>query len=191
MKIVPTFATQNKTEGLFAIHFDNEENDELEKCVENWFDTAYLYNFFNDNINDLNSGYYGKPVSIPQAIKFTRQEAEILFQALEDLALQGADNNFKNLSAIFQPLRNEEYGTVDLQKVKAKTNIEKKWLRIYAIKISPNTFIITGGAIKLVRAMQDNYQLLQEKQKLDHIKEFLQEEGIFDQEDFEVYILKL
>ncbi len=191
MKIVPTFATQNAKEGLFAICFDDEEEDELEKCLENWFDTAYLYNFFNDNINSLNSGYYEKPISIQDAIKFTRQEAEILFQTLEDLAIEGANNNFKNLSVAFYPLRNGEYSTINLQQVKTKTNVEKRWLRIYAIKISPNTFIVTGGAIKLVGTMQESPQLLHEKRKLDDIKEFLKEEGVFDQEDFEVYILKL
>jgi len=191
MKIVPTFATQNSREGLFAIHFDNEDYDELEKCLEKWFDTEYLYNFFSAHINDLNSGHYENQISIQQAIKYSRQEAAALFQTLEELATEGIRNNYKNLSVAFQPLRNDEYGTIQLQKVKAKTNAEKRWLRIYAIKIGPNTFIVTGGAIKLVRTMQENTQLLQEKRKLDDIKIFLEQEGIFDQGDFEVYILSL
>jgi hypothetical protein len=60
-------------------------------------------------------------------------------------------------------------------------------LRIYAIKIGPNTFIVTGGAIKLVGKMDERTHLLKEKQKLDEIRNYLKEEGILDQDDFEMY----
>jgi len=192
MKIVPTFGTQNNREGLFAIHLDNEEEDELAKCVENWlFDTGYLYNFFSEHINDLNSGYYEKPISIQQAIKYTREEAEALFQALGDLAVTGINDGIENLSSVFAPLNNYEYRLKELQQVKAKSKNQMRWLRIYAIKISSNTFIVTGGAIKLVEKMRESSHLIKENQKLDDIKNFLKEEGIFDQEEFEVYILSL
>ncbi|SHM40976.1 hypothetical protein SAMN05443669_103510 [Flavobacterium xanthum] len=58
---------------------------------------------------------------------------------------------------------------------------------MYAIKIGPNTFIVTGGAIKLVGTMDERTHLLKEKQKLEDIKYYLKEEGILDQDDFEVY----
>ena len=60
-------------------------------------------------------------------------------------------------------------------------------MRIYAIKIGPNTYIVTGGAIKLVGTMEERTHLLKEKQKLDDIKYYLKEEGILDQDDFEMY----
>jgi hypothetical protein len=91
------------------------------------------------------------------------------------------------LSKAFHPLHNLEYTQKELQLVKAKTPIRKKWLRMYAIKIGPNTFLVTGGAIKLVETMKDSRHLLKEKQKLEDIKYYLIEEGILDQDDFEVY----
>jgi hypothetical protein len=103
------------------------------------------------------------------------------------LSISGTNIDGNNLSIVFQPLRNLDYTQKELQQVKAKTQIQRKWLRIYAIKIGPNTFIVTGGAIKLVGTMDERTHLLKEKQKLDDIKYYLKEEGILDQDDFEVY----
>ncbi|WP_073354734.1 hypothetical protein [Flavobacterium xanthum] len=103
------------------------------------------------------------------------------------MAISGTNIGGDNLSIVFQPLRNLDYTQKELQQVKAKTQIQKKWLRMYAIKIGPNTFIVTGGAIKLVGTMDERTHLLKEKQKLEDIKYYLKEEGILDQDDFEVY----
>jgi len=168
-----------------------EKEDEISKCIENWFNSEYLFKFFSMHFDDLNSGHYEKPITIQQAIKHTREEAATLFQTLENLAITGANGGYENLSSAFEPLDNNEYRLKELQQVKAKTKSQKRWLRIYAIKISPNTFIVTGGAIKLVEKIRESPHLIKEKQKLEDIKIFLQEEGIFDQEEFEVYILSL
>jgi len=188
MKIVPIFVQENKREGLFSIHLDNEREDEATKCIEHWLlNSQYLYDFFTLHQDDLNSGYYGKAISIPEAINYTQIEAEYLFAKLERLAISGTNKGNDNLSTAFQPLRDLDYTQTLLQQVKAKTKIKKKWLRIYAIKIGPNTFIVTGGAIKLVGKMKEKNHLLKEKQKLDDIKYYLKEEGILDQDNFEVY----
>ncbi len=188
MKIVPIFAKENKREGLFSIHLKGQKEDELTKLVEQWLlDPSYLFDFFTLHQNDLNDGYYGKNISIQQAIIFTQNEAEYLFNQLEQLAVSGTTTDGDNLSLAFKPLHNQEYSPKDLQEVKAKTPIKKRWLRIYAIKIGPNTFIVTGGAIKLVGKMDERTHLLKEKQKLDDIRNYLKEEGILDQDDFEMY----
>jgi hypothetical protein len=188
MKIVSIFAQENKREGLFSIHLKGELEDELTKCIHQWLlDPQYLHDFFTLHQKDLNSGFYGKTISIQQAINYTRNEAEFLFTKLEELAISGTKIGNDNLSLAFQPLRNNEYIRIELQQVKAKTQIDKRWLRIYAIKVGPNTFIVTGGAIKLVATMNERTHLLKEKQKLDDIKHYLKQEGILDKDDFEMY----
>lgn len=188
MKIVPIFVQENKREGLFSIHLKDELEDEVTKCFEHWLlNPQYLYDFFTLHQNDLNNGYYGKTISIQEAINYTRNEADHLFKKLEHLAISGTNKGSDNLSLAFQPLRDFDYTSGILQQVKAKTKVQKKWLRIYAIKIGPNTFVVTGGAIKLVGAMNERTHLLKEKQKLEDIKDYLREEGILDQDDFEVY----
>lgn len=75
----------------------------------------------------------------------------------------------------------------ELQQEKAKTRIQKKWIRIYAIRIAPNTFVITGGSIKLVATMNDRAHLIKELQKLNDVRTYLISEGILDQYDFEAF----
>lgn len=189
MKIVPIFVKEkNPKEGLFSIHFDNEKEDEASKCIDNWLlNSQYLYDFFTLHQKDLNSGYYGKKISIQQAILHTRKEAEKLFHKLKKLAITGTESNGKSLSLAFQPLRNGDYSQKELQKEKAKSNNEKRWLRIYAIRLAPNTFIISGGAIKLVEKMNERTHLNKELQKLNDVREYLVSEGILDQNDFESF----
>ena len=188
MKIVPIFAKESKREGLFSILLKGETEDELTKLIAQWLlNPFYLFEFFTLHQNDLNDGFYGKNISIQEAISNTQNEAEYLFNQLEQLAIFGKTKNGDTLSLAFQPLHNHEYSKKELQEVKAKTHIKNRWLRIYAIKIGSNTFIVTGGAIKLVGTMDERTHLLKEKRKLDDIRNYLKEEGILDQDDFEMY----
>lgn len=189
MKIVPIFVEINKPkEGLFSIHFDNEDEDEATKCIDNWLlNSQYLYDFFTLHQKDLNSGYYGKKISIQQAITHTKREAENLFKELKKLAISGTKSNDTSLSLAFQPLRDGDYSQKELQQEKAKANIQKRWLRIYAIRIAANTFVITGGAIKLVKTMNERTHLSKELQKLNDVRTYLISEGILDQDDFETF----
>lgn len=185
MKIVPIFAKEKK-QGLFSIQLSGETEDELTKCLEHWLDPIYLHGFFTTHQDDLNSGYYGKKISIQQAISFTRDEAYHLFEKLNELAISGIESNDKSLSLAFQPLRNGDYSQKELQQEKAKTTFQKRWLRIYAIRIASNTFIVTGGAIKLVKTMDERPHLQKELQKLNDVRNYLYEEGILDKDDFEM-----
>jgi hypothetical protein len=185
MKIVPIFAKEKK-QGLFSIHLSGELEDELTKCLEHWLDPIYLHDFFTTHQNDLNSGYYGKTISIQQAISYTRDEAYQLFEKLNQLAISGTKSDNQSLSLAFKPLRNGDYSQKELQEEKAKSTIQKRWLRIYAIRIASNTFIVTGGAIKLVRKMNERPHLQRERQKLEEVRNYLYKEGILDKDDFEM-----
>ncbi|MFA6770318.1 MAG: hypothetical protein WCR71_04010 [Bacteroidales bacterium] len=59
-------------------------------------------------------------------------------------------------------------------------NKTKSWLRLYAIQISKECYIITGGAIKLTKAMQDRPHTKKELSKVNKCLDFLRVEGIFD-----------
>lgn len=189
MKIVPIFVGDKKPkEGLFSIHFTNEAEDEVAKCMDNWLlNTQYLLDFFTLHHTDLNSGYYEETISTQQAILYTRDEAKYLFDELCELAISGTKSNDKSLSLAFKPLRDGNYSQKELQQEKTKSYIQKRWLRIYAIRIAPNTFVVTGGAIKLVKTMNERTHLLKELQKLNDVRAYLIEEGILDQDDFETF----
>ena len=58
------------------------------------------------------------------------------------------------------------------------------WLRIYAIRLEPNVYVVTGGAIKLTQRMQDKEHTSLELEKLNKCKEFLKYNGVFDKDSF-------
>ena len=62
------------------------------------------------------------------------------------------------------------------------------WMRVYAVRVEKNVFIVTGGAIKLTHYMEDRPHTQLELDKLNKCKEFLKENGIFDQDSFIDYI---
>lgn len=70
---------------------------------------------------------------------------------------------------------------MELHKTKATGGFINSWLRIYAIRIDTNTYVITGGGIKLTKTMNDREHLINELEKLTKVKEWLEENGFLDQ----------
>ena len=69
-----------------------------------------------------------------------------------------------------------------------KSQNHPSWVRVYAIRIETDIFVITGGAIKLTPLMQDREHTKVELDKLNRCKEFLKSNGIFDQDSFIDYV---
>ena len=81
-----------------------------------------------------------------------------------------------------------------LQKEKARLKnmvSHPSWLRLYAIKLTPGVYIITGGAIKLTATMQEREHTRKELVKMDKVRRFLLEENIIDDDGFIDYISEL
>lgn len=60
-------------------------------------------------------------------------------------------------------------------------------LRLYAIKLSSNCYLITGGGIKYCKTMQESPELMAEIDKLKSVLSFLKHLGIEDAEDVTNY----
>jgi hypothetical protein len=84
------------------------------------------------------------------------------------------------LDKIFVNLDNDQLGIVELAKQKSK----RKWLRLYGLRIDSNTYVITGGAIKLTRLMKDRVHTQKELDKLEKCRNYLRELGVFDLKSF-------
>ena len=65
------------------------------------------------------------------------------------------------------------------------------WLRIYAIKLEPGIYVITGGAIKLTKTMQEREHTLQELAKMEKVRRFLLDHNIIDKDAFTDYMSEL
>lgn len=168
MEIVRIFADQ-----LTSFRYDPDKPDEFSRLFAEWQDPQFLFEFFNENIDDLQSGFFG-PVSLQTAIRRTRDEA----RRLEKELLQFAAGSYDNLDSIFAPLQPNE--PIEISRSKATGDHQRSWLRIYALKLQANVYVITGGAIKLTRAMQDRDHTRHELSKLNRCRDYLRELGITD-----------
>jgi hypothetical protein len=60
-------------------------------------------------------------------------------------------------------------------------------LRIYAIKIEPGVYLVTGGAIKLTATMVERSHTLAELAKMERVRNYLLDNGVFDLDGFNDY----
>lgn len=175
-------------ESLYSVQFEGSTLDELADIFDKWSDVEYLHDFFTQHIKDLQNGFYDDQygmLSVENAVEITLNEALDLEEELLSLAKQGKEAG-PNLQRIFKPLDNNDYKQQSLQKNKATGANRKSWLRIYAIRIGPNTFVICGGGIKLTPTMNEVAHLRLALSKLDITKNHLKEIGVLDEDDYEL-----
>ena len=65
------------------------------------------------------------------------------------------------------------------------------WLRIYAIKLDPGIYIITGGAIKLTRTMQEREHTLAELARMEQVRRYMLDNNIVDMDSFQDYLTEI
>ncbi len=99
-----------------------------------------------------------------------------------------------NLDKIFRPLENSRTSEMLLGKEKARIKERSQhasWLRIYAIKLEPGCYIITGGAIKLTRTMQEREHTLNELNKMEQVRNYLINNQAIDADGFVDFLSEL
>ena len=166
MKIVSIFAAN-----LYAFHYKDERDNEFTRLMELWTDMNYLRGFAK--INDIKD--------VKKFVNDILSDAEDIDDFLYHL-----HENIASFGRYFEPLQLSEYTKVlSFQKGK----IKKNQLRLYAIKIDENCFVITGGAIKMSQTMQDHPDTKIELKKLNAAKTFLESQCVFDADSFYEIIL--
>ena len=96
-----------------------------------------------------------------------------------------------NLDLLFKHLENSRYSEMFLGKEKAYgagSYKHSSWLRIYAIKIETGVYLITGGAIKLTAKMEERRHTLAELAKMECVRNYLMDNGVYDLDGFNDYI---
>ena len=164
---------------LWAVFDEKKGADELTALFRKWSDANYLLDFFIENLRDLKSFFQIEKVS--DAISDTMEDA----QDLERLILEFPYT--ERLDDLFHPLSFGDDRARELTREKARNWDRKRhpsWLRIYAVRIEPNVYIVTGGAIKLTAKMQDKQHTMAELEKLNKCHDYLRQNGVFDRDSF-------
>jgi hypothetical protein len=190
MKLITIFADSETKEGLYAIQYENEANDEFERLLDFWSIHQNLETYLKNNEEYVISDFY-KKATIPELADKLHNEA----LELKDLFVEAREMFYAGelkLQEIFWPL----YDTQILFPVhqKAKTSIKdwrfrKSLLRLYAIRVSENAYVITGGAIKLVRKMEDHPDTRSELRKIEKVKAFLESIELYNADDLKLFEL--
>ena len=172
-----------ENERLWAVRYDDCLDNVLDFILGQWNDVIWLRSFFKENIDDLAS--YFKIANVNQAIYDTIEDSERLQCLILDISPDA------DLDKIFRPLENSRTSEMILGKEKARlrnTPRHASWLRIYAIKLEPGIYVITGGAIKLTRTMQEREHTLVELARMEKVRRFLLDNDIADKDSFVDYL---
>lgn len=168
---------------LWAVHFEGENLNELDRVFTQWNDAGWLLKFFRENFNDLVS--YFKITKLDEAVYDTMADSDQLECLILDISPDA------NLDELFRPLENSRASEMMLSKEKARLQSRPKhasWLRIYAIKLNPGIYVVTGGAIKLTRTMQEREHTLKELEKMEKVRQYLVANGVIDDDSFNDFI---
>jgi hypothetical protein len=164
---------------LLTVKYNGQNEDEFAKIFNEWTDINYLDNFFSTNESDLKRPHW-QGITIEQAIIETRREALKFRGHLKTMLSKSKNERISVFTRLFQPLSYYEPEHSFLNKKKVYGLRKRTWLRLYAIKVCDDMFIITGGAIKLTDRMDDRPHTLNELRKLEACRQYLRELGTID-----------
>lgn len=172
MKIINIFAHR-----LFAFQYEGEADNEYDRLLDLWTNTEYTREFLIENSEDIPKNKTKK-----QFIQYIHEDA----LCIDEKLIKITESEGETLSNFFQALSNSEYQTKVLSLQKGRQNC----LRMYAVKIDKDTYIITGGAIKLPlqHLMEDRAHTEIELQKIKTAQAYLKENDIFDEDSFFEFI---
>lgn len=187
MELVPIFEGESPDEdgGLWAIRYPEKEQDEFSRLFDLWTDPEYVYQFCEAHQAEMDIDPYG-PRKLRLVAENIIEEAIELEEMLIKMVRAGFAKTGQNLQHLFKPLDNRVYELQSLQasKASAKTRFRREpWLRIYAIRLAPNLYIVTGGAIKITHRMEDAPHTREELAKINRVIRWMRQQGLFDQDD--------
>lgn len=175
MELVCIFVGDN-AEGLYAVRYASGEKDEFERLFDHWDDAGFVMSYFLMNDEYLKHPFFDN-YSLEVLVYKVQREAEEIRQ----LALE---TNGQSIIRLFRPLETKQKVfslQAHLQRAKAALKepalFPRPLLRIYGLRMDETTFIITGGAIKITRQMDDHPDTKEELRKMELVRDWLVSTG--------------
>ena len=175
MNIERIFVDDDGVQGLHAMVFDGEDLDEYNRLFDLWYEPGYLLKYCKTYENEIFK-YFGLS-RLEDFIELVYDEIESFEDVFEDFNQNYLGRNNARLCNIFIPLSKTELLSNELQLSKARVDRSGYFpvpvLRMYAVMISKNAFVVTGGCIKLAQKMQDITPCRIELEKLNEARKYL------------------
>lgn len=144
---------------IFSIKYDGQNENEFDRLFTEWNDVEKIMNFLITNQSHLKTDIWNKvtePETAARQIMEEARELEFLFEKLNEMSISGRKPDF---DSHFKYLDGKYKYEIEYQPMKSYGNIRPSLIRLYAIKMSTNTYLITGGGIKLADSI---YNILQD-----------------------------
>ena len=176
---------------LYSVQYEGCSESEFTRLFKLWKNSENV-DLFIDTYKDLMKSpfWVEQGISASDARRLITQEAVATESHFLDLYLNTMNGDVPDF--------NQEFVFLDKQVFEFRLRSKHKmygthgkdhpsFLRIYAIKVENNCFLITGGAIKLTHRMDEAEYLQEEVRKLNTVHDWLEQEYILDGEDLNNY----
>lgn len=172
-------------EGVQAVWYRDHDTHVFEELFQQWNDAEYLTDFFRQRTSDLRSDFYkADNLDVAQAVALTIKEAARFAASLQRHTRKGT------LSEYFEPLiAGRELSKLPLEKAKGPT--KRLWLRLYAIRLEDDTYVVTGGGIKLTKTNSQDPELQRQMEVQAMVRSCLLTEHVSDADQLQDLIIDL
>lgn len=170
---------------LYAIQYEEGEENEFDRLFDEWNDMEKVVKFMEENkIYLSNKEIWGREFNTEDAAKRVRIEAEELEELFDTLYENTKTGKKPDFDSHFRELNGKYIYEINYIPMKSYGVENPSMLRIYAVKLKPNKYIITGGGIKLSDSIQNSPGLKDHViHNIDRTRAFLKANGIDDVED--------
>lgn len=169
---------------IYSVKYDGRDQNEFDRLFEEWNDSGKIMDFMMENLDYLKTDIW-KHINEPEvAAMQVHKEAEYLNDLFYDLYKKTENGKSPDYDSHFRYLDGKYGSEIEYIPMKSYGMCIPSMLRIYAIKLKANVYVITGGGIKLARTIQDSPGIKDTViQGIDKVRSFLRSEGIIDEND--------
>ncbi len=169
---------------LYSVKYSNQQENEFDRLFFEWNQMDKVVDFLDKNKIFLANPIWGEEMNIEDAAKKVKTEAEILEDKFDELAENTGNGHKPDFDSHFTYLGGKYIYELTSPPMKSYGPIKPSMLRIYAIKLSSNLYIVTGGGIKLSDTIQNSPGLKEHViQNIDAVRDYLKTNGIQNIED--------
>lgn len=170
---------------LFSIKNEGEKLNEYQNIFKRLSDKDAVLEFFKTNECYLKNDFWGKYGLTPEnAAASVIEDVYELEQYIEDLCKHSRCGTYPDLDDYFRYLDGQYAYELEFIPMKGYGSCSPTFVRIYALKIQPNVYVIVYGGLKLAKKIKDSPVLKDDVMwRIDTARRFLKGIGVSDGDD--------
>lgn len=171
---------------LYSAQYEGASDNEFDRLMSQWNDISYIIQFLTENSDYLKNNiwqYVGEVEDLAGQVRDEAEELDDLFIELNENCINGEKPDF---DSHFHFLDGKYSYCTEWIPVKTYGTRRPSLIRLYAIKLDDNYYVITGGGIKLAKTIQESPDIKDHVlTEIDMVRDWLKANGIFDSNDIE------